>query len=116
MLFRGSLSSSDSCASGCPQHMEEFPVVSTFNGPVRGRNEGGIATFRGIRYGAPPVGQDRFKLSRRPHPWTEPADAFSFGASALQMPMGLADSAEPSPIRDALAPILPPPSTGAPDT
>ena len=94
---------------GVFKNMEEFPVITTFNGPVRGRNEDGIAVFRGIRYGAPPVGPDRFKLSRRPHPWTEPADAFSFGASAMQMPMGLADTADPSPIKDALAPILPSP-------
>lgn len=89
--------------------MEALPIVSTFNGPVRGRTEDGIAVFRGVRYGAPPSGTERFKLSRRPHPWTEPMDAISFGASAMQMPMGLADVAEKSPLTDALAPILPSP-------
>ena len=93
--------------------MEEFPIVNTFNGPVRGHREDGIAAFRGIRYGAAPSGADRFKVSRRPIPWTEPADAFTFAASAMQMPMGLADIAEKSPIRDALEPILPPPSDKA---
>src|SRR5260221_3860346 len=87
--------------------IEEFPVVSTFNGPVRGRHEKGVVTLRGIRYGESPAGAGRFKLSRRPRPWTEPLDAFSFGAAAMQMPMGLADAAGKSPVTDALEPILP---------
>ena len=85
----------------------DLPVVATFSGPVRGRRENGVVVFRGIRYGAPPTGADRFKPSRRPQPWSEPMDAHRFGAAAMQMPMGLADSAEPSPIRRALEPILP---------
>src|SRR5690349_11697337 len=107
MLSPALHSSSAAGRADIRQNMEEFPVVPTFNGPVRGRDEDGIAVFRGIRYGVPPTGPERFKLSRRPHPWTEPLDAFSLGASAIQMPMGLADTADPSPIKDALAPILP---------
>lgn len=90
-----------------------FPIATTFGGPVRGRRENGVCIFRGIRYGAPPTGPDRFKPSRRPQPWTTPLDAFSFGASAMQMSMGLADAGEPSALKDALAPILPPPEDKA---
>ena len=89
---------------------ETSPVVKTMNGPVRGRAEDGLFVFRGIRYGAPPVGADRFKPSRRPMPWTETRDASAFGPSAIQMPMGLADTGEPSPLKTAIAPILPPES------
>ncbi|MBV9332342.1 MAG: carboxylesterase/lipase family protein, partial [Alphaproteobacteria bacterium] len=89
---------------------ESFPVASTVSGPVRGRRERGVCVFRGIRYGAPPTGRDRFRPSRRPQPWSEVMDAGAFGAAAMQMPMGLADSAAPSALAQALAPILPQPS------
>jgi len=82
-------------------------TTTTFSGPVKGREENGIIAFRGIRYGAPPTGADRFKPSRRPQPWTNLHDATEYGASAMQMSMGLADAAEASPLKDALAPILP---------
>jgi para-nitrobenzyl esterase len=91
----------------------EFPIVTTFSGPVRGRNENGLTVFRGIRYGASTTAAERFKPSRRPRPWAEPVDAFVFGAAAMQMPMGLADVADPSPIRTALGPILPAPEDKA---
>ena len=82
--------------------------AATFSGSVRGTRENGVVVFRGIRYGAPPTGQDRFRPSRRPQPWTAPKDAIAWGAAAMQMPMGLIDTAAPSPIKEALAPILPP--------
>ncbi len=60
-------------------------VVSTSNGPVRGRIEqGGLLVFRGVRYGAPPIGELRFKPPRRPAPWTRVADAYKYGERAIQ--------------------------------
>ena len=40
-------------------------------------------------------------------------DASVFGASAIQMPMGLADTGDPSALKTAIAPILPPPEDKA---
>lgn len=91
----------------------EHPILKTMLGPVRGTVEHGLTVFRGIRYGAAPTGANRFKPSRRPQAWSEPLDVFSFGASAMQMPMGLADIGEPSPLKKAIAPILPPPEDKA---
>jgi para-nitrobenzyl esterase len=46
---------------------ERTPVVATSNGPIRGALEGGgIHVFKGVRYGAPPVGPLRFKPPLRP--------------------------------------------------
>ncbi len=60
-------------------------IVDTSNGPVRGRAEDGdIYVFKGLRYGAPPVGNLRFKPPVRPKPWAEPADAFEYGNRAVQ--------------------------------
>jgi para-nitrobenzyl esterase len=90
-----------------------FPILKTMVGPVRGRVEDGLTVFRGIRYGAPPTGADRFRPSRRPAAWSEPQNAFAYGASAMQMEMGLADSGAPRHLRGALAPILPAPEDKA---
>jgi para-nitrobenzyl esterase len=91
----------------------EFPIATTFSGKVRGTYQNGVAAFRGIRYGAAPIGNDRFKPSKRPQPWPETADAFAFGAAAMQMSMGLADAGAPSALKDALGPILPAPEDKA---
>ena len=62
-------------------------VVSTSNGPVRGYVEDLLQVFKGLRYGAPPTGEHRFKPPRRPAPWTEAAEAVSYGAPAIQSGM-----------------------------
>ena len=59
-------------------------VVQTSNGPVRGYVEDGLDVFKGLRYGAPPVGLARFKPPSRPAAWREPADATAYGAPAIQ--------------------------------
>ena len=59
------------------------PVVVTSNGPVRGRIEDGIASFRGVRYGAD-TATARFARPARPDPWTEVLSASDYGASAPQ--------------------------------
>jgi para-nitrobenzyl esterase len=84
----GSLSESESTAN----------VVETSNGPIRGRREDGqIHVFKGVRYGAPPVGALRFKPPVRPAPWTEPVDAYEYGNRAMQgssLPAGSDDLPE----------------------
>jgi len=59
-------------------------AVATGNGPVRGYRDGGLHIFKGLRYGAPPVGVLRFGPPIRPGFWTEPADAVALGTPALQ--------------------------------
>jgi para-nitrobenzyl esterase len=64
---------------------ERTPVVATSNGPIRGALEGGgIHVFKGVRYGAPPVGPLRFKPPLRPEPWTEVVDTTELGPQAMQ--------------------------------
>jgi para-nitrobenzyl esterase len=65
-----------------PQPTEPVPTV---HGPVFGLVEDGIAAFKGIRYGAPPIGARRFLPPEPPAPWTNLADATDFGAPAMQM-------------------------------
>jgi para-nitrobenzyl esterase len=60
------------------------PVVHTSNGPVQGFVLGDVHTFKGVRYGAPPLGPARFKPPQRPTPWTATETAFAYGAPAIQ--------------------------------
>lgn len=63
-------------------------VVKTRSGPVQGLVEAGVASFKGIPYGAPPIGALRFMPPQPPVPWTEPYDASDFGAPAMQLAGG----------------------------
>jgi para-nitrobenzyl esterase len=58
--------------------------AATSNGPVHGYVEDGLDVFKGLRYGAPPIGLARFKPPRRPGPWTQPTEAVAYGAPAIQ--------------------------------
>ena len=62
-------------------------VVETMNGPVRGTDDGAAMAWKGVRYAAPPLGDLRFRAPRPPQPWTEPADASSFGTACPQPPV-----------------------------
>jgi para-nitrobenzyl esterase len=66
------------------RQLERTEVVTTTNGPVRGYRDGGLEIFKGLRYGAPPLGALRFAPPQKPDPWTQPADAVALGAPAIQ--------------------------------
>ncbi|MDJ0277577.1 carboxylesterase family protein [Sphingomonas sp. 2R-10] len=59
------------------------PVVATTYGRVRGVREGGVAVFRGIRYGADTAPR-RFRRALPPAPWADIADATRYGLAAPQ--------------------------------
>ncbi|MBI1199365.1 MAG: carboxylesterase family protein [Phenylobacterium sp.] len=67
-----------------PAALARTDAVNTSNGPVAGYFEDGLAVFKGLRYGAAPVGALRFKPPQRPQPWAAPADATGYGAPAIQ--------------------------------
>jgi len=66
-----------------------FIVTDTASGRLQGMNLGGINTFKGIPYGAPTGGQNRFMPPKKPASWTGTRDAFEFGEISPQV---LADS------------------------
>jgi para-nitrobenzyl esterase len=61
------------------------PVVTTTNGAVQGLVDHGIFSFKGVRYGAAPIGNLRFKPPQKPAPWQGALDAIGYGAPAMQM-------------------------------
>ncbi len=64
-------------------------VVKTANGAVQGQVQNGVQIFKGIPYGAEPVGGLRFMPPQKPAPWKDIADATEFGAPAIQMMSGV---------------------------
>ncbi|MEX1104064.1 MAG: carboxylesterase family protein, partial [Dehalococcoidia bacterium] len=69
------------------------PVVDTTRGRLRGAVSDGIASFKGIPYGAPTGGAARFTPPRLPEPWTDIRDALDYGAIAPQTAAGAPVSA-----------------------
>ncbi|THD79909.1 MAG: carboxylesterase/lipase family protein [Phenylobacterium sp.] len=63
-------------------------VVKTRSGPVQGLIEAGVSAFKGIPYGAAPIGALRFMPPQPRAPWTDTYDASDFGAPAMQLAGG----------------------------
>lgn len=64
---------SGSTARGVPRLT---PIVETAHGKVRGYSADGVHTFRGLRYGAPTSGNNRFKPPVRPAAWTQVMETY----------------------------------------
>lgn len=72
------------------------PVVRVENGELQGVVEDGVASFKGIPFAAPPVGDLRWRPPQPAAPWTGVRQAAEFGADCMQGRFG------------------PPPAPGAP--
>lgn len=59
-------------------------IVATRSGKVRGVVDGGVRTWRGIPFAAPPVGPLRFRAPQPPASWEGVRDAADFGALPVQ--------------------------------
>ncbi|MBF6174928.1 carboxylesterase/lipase family protein [Nocardia blacklockiae] len=61
-------------------------IVSVTGGKVRGRLDGGVSSFLGIPYAAPPVGPARFDVPRPVREWEGVRAAVEFGPTCVQSP------------------------------
>jgi para-nitrobenzyl esterase len=61
-------------------------LVVTSSGTVRGVTAEHVRVYKGIPYGAPPVGHNRFQPPQPVEPWEGVRDALVFGATAPKAP------------------------------
>jgi para-nitrobenzyl esterase len=103
-----------SCAAGAtmllsafrstPAFAAEGPVAETTAGKIAGVSSGGVHAFKGVPYGAPTGGPNRFMPPQKPQPWSGVRSATEWAGRAPQ--------ASPSgPRRPELSGL-----SGAPDT
>ncbi|HEY6922584.1 MAG TPA: carboxylesterase family protein, partial [Steroidobacteraceae bacterium] len=75
-------------AADAPRSMKgppQAPVAYINSGGLSGAQQGGVATFLGIPFAAPPVGPDRWRAPRPVRSWQGTRDASHFGASCYQV-------------------------------
>lgn len=63
-----------------------FTEVETSYGVVQGINAGPVTSFKGVPYGAPAGGPNRFLPPQKPEAWTGVREAFAAGPSCPQLP------------------------------
>jgi len=79
-----------------PAPVQTPPVVRVESGELQGAVDDGVASFKGIPFAAPPVGDLRWRPPQRAAKWTGVRQAAEFGADCMQGRFG------------------PPPAAGAP--
>ena len=60
------------------------PVVATANGKIKGLFDGRVHSFKGIPYGASPVGNGRFLPPAHPAPWSGVREVTEIGPRSFQ--------------------------------
>ena len=64
----------------------EFCEVETASGRVQGLISSGIRQFKGVPYGAPTGGANRFRRPQPPTPWSHTRECFGYGPVSPQVP------------------------------
>jgi len=75
------------CALSAPALAQtRTTIVATDSGRVRGMIERDVASWKGIAFAAPPVGQLRWRAPQPPAPWRGVRDATAYSHDCMQFP------------------------------
>src|SRR5262245_10862590 len=85
LMGAGALAASGWLAAGADE-ASLFPTGETADGKVRGIVSGGVAVFKGLRYGADTSGRNRFMPPQPVKKWAGVRDHFDYGNIAPQIP------------------------------
>ena len=88
-------------------HLQTAPLVRVDSGELQGVVDDGVASFKGIPFAAPPVGDLRWRPPQPPAQWTGVRQAAEFGADCMQgrfgPPPAAGAPAPPAPSEDCLS-------------
>jgi para-nitrobenzyl esterase len=74
---------------GTPPDSDVFIVAQTTHGKVQGIVNAGVREFKGVPFGAPTGGRNRYLPPSPPTPWTGVREAFAYGQVSPQTPADL---------------------------
>lgn len=73
-------------AAGAKDSSAQGPVANTTSGKIRGQLDNKVNAFRGVPYGAPTGGANRFMPPQKPGSWTGVKETIEWGPEAPQGP------------------------------
>jgi para-nitrobenzyl esterase len=73
---------------GTAAHLQTAPLVRVESGELQGVVDDGVASFKGIPFAAPPVGELRWRPPQPAASWTGVRQAAEFGADCMQRRFG----------------------------
>jgi len=91
-----------SCHALTQSQAGEMVEAKTAYGRLRGKRNGDVIAFKGVRYAGSVSGENRFKAPPPLQPWAGVRDAFTPGPPAFQSPRASFGKEEPFPSEDCL--------------
>lgn len=85
-LAAAALAAASLAGAACAPVLAADPVAVTRSGKVSGSVEGGVASWKGIPFAAPPVGKLRWRAPQPPAAWEGVRKATAYASDCMQKP------------------------------